>query len=274
MSTTHPSVPWHRQTAAFAERHLRGLRRSKLVLVLAVAWPLAWYFLTVVAFLPDDLSGYELALSKGATAISYALFGAFTVAVATFAAGFARDDDRGLYRLFRSLPIVPSADLAGRFLAGLAVATLSYGVTIVVAYAHGARFEPRPTAIVVVPLTLVAFCLVALLLSLALGILVSEPEYVSTIAVVLVLVAYYVTGFNGIQPGMIAQDATFVNWVPNSLATRMQIYHLFDGDLSNSGMIPPEMPSGWGYVAATVASAVVAATASLGLLRVVGYRRD
>jgi len=274
MSTQHPTVPWHRQTAAFAERHLRGLKRSKLVLVLAVAWPLAWYFLTVVAFLPDDLSGEAEAYTLGATAVSYALFGAFTVAVATFAAGFARDNDQGLYRLFRSLPVVPSADLAGRFLAGLTVATLSFGVTMVVAYVHGARFVPRPTALLVVPLTLVAFCLVALVLSLALGVVVPEPEYVSTIAVVLVLIAYYVTGFNGIQPGMIAEDAAFVNWVPNSLATRMQIHHLFEGDLSDSGMIPPEMPGGWEYVAGSIAGAAAAAVASLGLLRFVGYRRD
>lgn len=274
MSTTHRTVPWHRQTAAFAERHLRGLSRSKLVLVLAVAWPLAWYFLTVVAFLPDDMGAEAEAYTKGATAVSYALFGAFTVAVATFAAGFARDNDQGLYRLFRSLPIAPSADLAGRFLAGLGAATLSYAVTMVVAFVHGARFAPRPTALLVVPLTLLAFTLVALLLSLALGLLVPEPEYVSTIAVVLVLIAYYVTGFNGIQPGAIANDATFVNWIPNSMATRMQIYHLFDGDLSDTGMIPPEFPVDWEYVAATVASAAVATVASIGLLRVVGYRRD
>lgn len=246
-----------------------------MLVFLAAAWPLAWYFLTVTLFLPDDLSGNELALSKGSTAVSYALFGAFTVAVATFAAGFARDRDRGRYRLFRSLPIAPSADLAGRFVAGVAVAAVSYAVVLGVAYVEGARFAPRPTALPAVAFGLLAFCLVALALSLSLAVAVPQPEYVTTIAVVLVLVAYYVTGFNGLQPVMIAEEATFVNYVPNSLTTRMQIHHLFDWSPDpESGLVPPEMPAGLEYVGVLAASAAASLIASLGLLRVVGYRRD
>lgn len=238
-----------------------------MVLFLAVGWPLAWYALTVVVFLPDDAGP----LSFGATAVSYALFGAFTVVVAVFAGAFADDLDGGRYRKFRSLPIAASADLAGRFLAGLVLASGSYVAVIGVAFATGARFEPRITAPGVLLLTLVAFCVVALALALVLGAVVSKPEYMTTIAVVLALIAYYITGFNGIQPGMIAEDAWFVNALPNSLTTRMQIYALFDADFADSGMIPPEFPVGIEYVALTAGYAVALFGGSIALVRRVAY---
>lgn len=269
-ATTPPapeSVPWRRQAFAFAERHLRALARSPMVVFLAVGWPLAWYALTVVAFLPEDAG----ALSMGATAVSYALFGAFTATVAVFAGAFARDLDGGRYRKLRSLPIAPSADLAGRFLAALALSVASYVVVLAVAFATGARFEPRLTAPGTIAVTLLAVCVVALALALLLGTVLTRPEYMTTIAVVLVLIVYNLTGFNGIQPGMIADDPWFVNVVPNSLTTRMQIYALFDGNLSESGMMPPELPVGIEYLGLTVAYVVGPLVGSVALIRRVAY---
>ncbi|WP_248517069.1 ABC transporter permease [Salinarchaeum laminariae] len=263
-------VPWQRQAWAFAERHLRVLVRSPMIIFLAVGWPLAWYVLTVSVFLPGDAGAFAL----GSVAVSYAFFGSFTVVVAVFAGAFAGDLDGGRYRKFRSLPIAPSADLAGRFVAALVLAVFSHAVVLAVAFATGARFEPRLAAIGLVPLTLLSFCVVAVALSLVLGAVVSKPEYMTTIGIVLALIAYYTTGFNGTQPGMIADDPWFVNVLPNSLATRQQLYALFDGDFTDTGVLPPELPSGIEFVGLTGAYVVVGLAVSILLVRRVAYGGD
>lgn len=270
MAMHSQSVPWGRQATTFAWRDLRGLSRSPMVLFLAVGWPLAWYFLSLWLFLPADAAAYAI----GGMAIGYALFGAFTVTVAVFAGQFARDLQDGRYRKFRSMPVAPTADVTGRFLAGVGLAVLSYASVMAVAFATGARWEPRTLAIPVVVLSLVAFCAVALVLALGLAVLVPKPEHMTTIAVVVVLIAYYVTGFNGIQPAMLAEDPWFVNYLPNSLITRLQLYYLFDADLSNTPMTPPAFPSGPEYVGLVVAYCVGLLLAAIGIVRGVAYGGD
>lgn len=243
-----------------------------MVLFLAVGWPLAWYFLAAWAFLPDDAGRYAL----GSNAVSYGLFGAFTVTVAVFAGEFARDLAGERYRKFRSMPIAPTADLLGRFCAGVVLASVSYGTVIAVASVHGARFQPRPGALLFVPLTLVTFCLLALALALVLATAIPKPEHMTALGIVTVLIAYYVTGFNGLVPGIIADDPTYVNYVPNSLASRMHIYYMFDGDLAGpeTPFTPPELPVGPEYVALLVGYAVALLGVAVALNRLVAYGGD
>lgn len=85
----------------------------------------------------------QVGIIKASNAISFGLFGAFTVTVAVFAGAFAGDLESGRFRMFRSLPISPTADLVGRFLAGLVIAIPSFIVTIGMGYVHGATYSPR-----------------------------------------------------------------------------------------------------------------------------------
>ncbi|SDQ49329.1 ABC transporter permease [Natronobacterium texcoconense] len=260
------TVPWTRQAWAFARRHLQQLVRRKTIAALTIAWPICWYALTLVLFV-DDAD----ALTRAALGMTFGLFGAFTVTVAVFAGEFARDLETDRYRKLRAMPISPTADLAGRFTAGVAIGTGSYVATIVAAVATGARFEAiTPTTIVVLVLTLVTFCLIAMALALLLAVAVPKPEYMTTIAVVTVLVAFYLTGQNGIVPHMIAGSPEIVNFAPNSLATRLQLV-AWAGPENVGFMTPPDPPSLPEHVALLAGYGVGLVAVSVALVSRVAY---
>lgn len=270
--TRHRSVPWTGQARAFTRRHVQQLRRNRLLVLLAVGWPVLWYLLTMTLFIEDpdpDRLGYV----KAANGITYGLFGAFTVTVAVFAGEFARDLEGDRYRKLRAMPVSPTADLAGRFVAGTALGAGSYLVTILAAAAHGATFELEgigPTTVAILALTLVLFCVIAMALAMLLALVITKPEHMTTIAVVVVLMAFYLTGFNGMTPGMIAEDPAFVNYLPNSLATRMQIA-AWAGTDNVAFMTPPEAPFSLEYGALLVGYAVVLSAAAVGIMTRFAY---
>ncbi|SNZ12703.1 ABC-2 type transport system permease protein [Natronoarchaeum philippinense] len=257
-------VPWTTQTRTFASRHVRQVLRNRMILVLAVAWPVLWYFLTL-AFFVEAPSGQAGGVKAG-MAITYGLLGAFTITVAVFAGDFARDLDGERYRKFRAMPISPTADLAGRLLAGMVFGVGSYAATLLVSIVHGAEFgRPSIGAIGVIALTLVLFCFVAMSFATVLALVVTKPEHMTTIAVIGVLIAFYATGFNGVSPQLLADGADMINYLPNSLATRMQIAAL-SSDVSY--MTPPEAPDSIEFVGLLAGyAAVLLATAVLILRR-------
>ncbi|MXV62256.1 ABC transporter permease [Natronorubrum sp. JWXQ-INN-674] len=270
--TTSRSVPWTGQTRAFARRHVQQLRRNKLIVALAVGWPVLWYFLTMAFFIEEPASG-QLGYVKASNGITYGLFGAFTVTVAVFAGEFARDLEGDRYRKLRALPVSPTADLAGRFLAGTALGACSYLATILAAYAHGGTFELQylgPTTLAILALTLVLFCAIAMALALLLALVITKPEHMTTIAVVVVLMAFYLTGFNGTVPQLIAEDPTFVNYLPNSLATRMQIA-AWAGSDNVDFMTPPAAPLTLEYGALLVGYAVGLCAVAVAIVRRFAY---
>jgi len=237
-------VPWTRQTRTFARRHVRQVLRNRVLLGIAVAWPVLWYFLSVLVFV-DVAEGGAGGLKAG-LAMTYGLFGAFTITVAVFAGDFARDLDGDRYRKFRAMPIAPTADLAGRLLAGTVFGVASYAVTILVSIAHGATFgRPDPAALGVLALTLALFCLIAMAAAMLVALVITKPEHMTTIAVIGALMAFYATGFNGVTPGMLAAGADLVNYAPNSLATRIQIAYLSE---DVAFMTPPAAPDSAGYL--------------------------
>ena len=273
------SVSWTGQTRAVTRRHLQQLRRNRLLVALAVGWPVLWYFLTM-AFFMEDPDPSRLGYVKAANGISYGLFGAFTVTVAVFAGEFARDLEGDRYRKLRAMPVSPTADLTGRFLAGLALGVGSYLVTILAAAAHGATFVVEGmgateilTVVVAIALTLALFCVIAMALAMLLALVITKPEHMTTIAVVVVLMAFFLTGFNGVVPGMIAEEPTFVNYLPNSLATRMQIA-AWAGTDNVEFMTPPEAPLGVEYGALLVSYTVGLSALAVGIVRRFAYGGD
>jgi ABC-2 type transport system permease protein len=254
---------------------LQQLRRNKLVVLLAVGWPIVWYFLTMVFFI-EDVPARQLSYVKASQGITYGLFGAFTVTVAVFAGEFARDLEGDRYRKLRAMPVSPTADLTGRFLAGTTLGAFSYVVTILAAYAHGGTFEVQQMGVVeigILGLTFVLFCIIAMALALLLALVITKPEHMTTIAVVVVLVAFYLTGFNGTVPEVIGSDPTFVNYLPNSLATRMQIA-TWAGVDNVEFMTPPKAPTSLRYGAILLGYAVALTAVAVGIMNQFAYGGD
>jgi ABC-2 type transport system permease protein len=229
-----------------------------------VLWPVFWYFLTMFVFIPDEPAGVPesdipavMASIKATNAISFGLFGAFTVSLVVFAQTFTDDLDSKRYRKLRSLPISPSADLAGRFTAGFALALLSFWSVIAVGSLHGASFAIRSAlSIPIVIASLLLFCIIGMSVAVVLSTLIPKGEYLTAITNTVLLVLFFATGYNGVAPGD-APIRDVLNYVPNALATRLQVYHLTDFDPELGGVVPPELPAAPRYLALLGLSALV-----------------
>jgi ABC-2 type transport system permease protein len=264
---------WFRQTKAFALRNLRSMLRTKATIIWGFAFPAFWYFLTSLLFLPDaeDL-GPEVALAeiKGATAVSLGLFGVLTVTLVAFASGLGNDLTQKRYRKLRSLPVAPSADFAGRYLAGIAVAAVAYVLVLLIGLVDGASYTLHgPASIFVVTGTFLLFSLVGVSVAVLVTWLVNDSEIVVGITNAILLVSFFLTGYNGMTPGVLPQDTRpIVNLAPNSLAARLQTFHLTDTPASvpsgtqSGGLTPPSLPVGLEFLALLAVWAVVLGVAA------------
>lgn len=84
-----------------------------------MVFPVAVYLLTVTVFIdtstvPETVVPYR----KAGVAVSYGMFGAIVASLNSFGQQLAADFEADRYIQYRSLPLVPSADLAGRAVAG------------------------------------------------------------------------------------------------------------------------------------------------------------
>lgn len=271
--TDHESAAWTTQTRAFAARTLRATLRSRATLIWGFCFPAFWYVLTSVAFLPgaDSVGGAgTLAAVKASTAVALGLFGALTVTLVLFASGLGRDVSEKRYRKLRSLPVAPSADFAGRYLAGLAVAACSYALVLVVGYLDGARYALQsPASVLVVVGSLALFSLIGVSLAVLVTVLVADAEMIVGITNAVLLVTYFLTGYNGLMPGLLPERARMlVNVAPNALAARLQVWHLTDvpatvpTGAATTGVSPPALPVGPEYVALLLAWALALGAAA------------
>jgi ABC-2 type transport system permease protein len=269
--TTH-SVPrasrWVIQTKAFALRNLRSMLRTKATIIWGFGFPAFWYFLTSLVFLPDsgDLGGATaLGDVKGSTAVSLGLFGVLTVTLVAFAGGLSNDLTAKRYRKLRSLPVAPSADFAGRYLAGVAVAAVAYVLVLLVGLLDGATYTLRgPLSIPVIVGTFLLFSLVGVSVAVLVTRLVEDSELVVGITNAILLVSYFLTGYNGMNPGLLPEKSHWViNIAPNSLAARLQAWHMTDipattpAGVQEAGLTPPALPVGVQFVGLLVLWALV-----------------
>lgn len=269
--TTH-SVPrasrWVIQTKAFALRNLRSMLRTKATIIWGFGFPAFWYFLTSLVFLPDsgDLGGATaLGDVKGSTAVSLGLFGVLTVTLVAFAGGLSNDLTAKRYRKLRSLPVAPSADFAGRYLAGVAVAAVAYVLVLLVGLLDGATYTLRgPLSIPVIVGTFLLFSLVGVSVAVLVTRLVEDSELVVGITNAILLVSYFLTGYNGMNPGLLPEKSHWViNIAPNSLAARLQAWHMTDipattpAGVQEAGLTPPALPVGVQFVGVLVLWALV-----------------
>ncbi|MXR20698.1 ABC transporter permease [Halobacterium bonnevillei] len=255
MSTHSPSGPaigrLYDQTTAFATRSLRTLRRNAVVVFWAVAFPALFYLLSVYLFIdtsamPDDV----VPVVKATNAISYGTFAALFVFLNTFSQSLVADVEGGRYAQFRALPVSPSADFLGRFGASFVFAAAAVTAVLAVGAATGAAYELRSLASIPVALLgLFALGLFAASLAVALVGVVPEAKYANLVTISLVMLAFFLTGYNGVQPGMVVAGAEFVNVVPNALATRLAVFHLVPvGDWTQAGLASPGAPTDLGHL--------------------------
>ncbi|QKY20677.1 ABC transporter permease [Halolamina sp. CBA1230] len=250
------------QTGAFAARALRTLRRNGAVVFWSVAFPALFYLLTVYLLINTSSMPAEAAgIVKATNAISYGTFAALVVFLNTFSQSLVADVEGGRYAQFRALPVSPGADFFGRFVAAYAFAVVAVAVVLAVGVATGATFGLQSViSIPVVLLGLLALGLFAASIAVVLVAAVPEPKFASIITITLVLLAFFLTGYNGVQPALVASTAEFVNYVPNGLATRLAVYHLVPvGDWAAAGLAEPSAPTAPRYLALLAAYAVAGA---------------
>jgi ABC-2 type transport system permease protein len=268
---------WLIQAKAFTLRNFKAQFRTKATLIWGFGFPAFWYILTSLFFLPDgDDIGPTAVLAdiKGSTAVSLGLFGVLTVTLVGFAGGLSNDLTSKRYRKLRSLPVAPSADFAGRFLSGVAIGAGSYILVLIVGYLDGARYSLQgPWSIPVVILSFLLFALVGVSVAVLTTWLVEDSEMVVGITNAILLVSFFLTGYNGILPGLLPEETrAIVNIAPNSLAARLQVWHLTDipatvpQGVEETGLSPPELPVGPAFVALLVVWALVLGAAATMLM--------
>lgn len=260
---------WFRQAGAFAKRHLRVTARDKIAVAFLVGYPVLWFVSTLWLFVENPEATTITGIGVG-----FGLFGALTATLSVFAGEFARDLQRDRYAKFRALPHAPSADLVGRFAAGTLVGSASYLTTLVAAYLVGGTFEGwlSPTVWVSVLLTLLAFCIIATSLAILVGSALPKPEYMTVLAVVVALIAFYLTGQNGMVPWMIVGDGQFVNWLPNSLATRLQVVGWVKASGEETAFLtPPDAPGLVRHGGILLGQALLLGGAAFAVVRSVAY---
>lgn len=241
-------APWLRQVSTFARRYLRQYTRSPLSMTFLVAWPAFWYLLVAHVFFPGPTGNpAAVAVAKAAFAVSFGLFGAFTVSLTGVVGSFTADIQTKRYRKFRSLPVSAAADFGGRFVAGAALSLLSFGGLLVIGALDGAAFTFRqPWSAAAVAIGVVAFAAVGVATAMGLAAAFPRPEYATTVGTGVLLLAFFGTGFNGVSPGLFPGPVWLLNVIPVTLIARLQLYHLLDESVIEQGAFAPPPPPGDG----------------------------
>lgn len=274
-ASARPSAGWLRQARAFAERYGRELFRNKAVLFWSVAFPVAFYLLTITVFvdtstIPESVLPYV----KAGTAVSYGMFGAVIASLNSFGQQLAADFEAERYMQYRSLPLAPSADLAGRMAAGTVLSIVAFAAVVAVALVTGAEFGLRgPVSVPLVVVAVVSFALVWMTLAVLVATLVKDTRYASIITISIALGSYFLTGYNGTDPSAFQGPDTLLTWLPNTAATRLVSHHLVvpPTDLAGQAGTLSVPDAVFGFAQLTVYG-VLAAGLGVLLMRRVVYR--
>jgi ABC-2 type transport system permease protein len=258
---------WLGQARAFAGRYLRELFRNPAVLFWTLGFPVAFYVLTIELFI--DFSTIPAAaegLVKGQTAVSYGMFGAIVASLNSFGEQLAADFENDRYLGYRSLPVAPGADLAGRMAAGLALSVAAFGVVLAASTVTGASYAlagllSAPVALV----ALVSFAVVWMSLAVCLASAVRDSRYASIITVSVALGSYFLTGFNGTSPDFFTGPEALLTWLPNTAPTRLVAHHVVAPVAGAEGLAVPGPL--FGVVQVSLYGAVAAAVAWLVMRR-------
>lgn len=231
-----------KQVTAFVVRTAREIRRNKAALFWCLVFPSAFFAFNLFVFVNiDSVAPENRAPVIGSVAITFGVLGVLFVALYVFSQQFVRDLERGHYLKFRTTSLTPTADLGGRLLASIVLASVSYGLVLVFAIFLGGAYQSRwVVSIPIVIGTVVSLTIVWVVIGMAIATVFSDPRTVTVVSISLVLGAFFLTGFNGGNPQFFAPDPAWLDVFPNSLSARILLYHMID--VSADQMPDPGVP--------------------------------
>ncbi|SDR28512.1 ABC transporter permease [Natronobacterium texcoconense] len=266
---------WIAQTRAFVARYARELFRDKGVLFWTLGFPVGFYLLTITVFVPEGVPAEIEPYVLGVVAISYGMFGAIIASLNSFSEQLGADIEADRYVQFRALPLSPTADLAGRMIAGTVLSLVALAAVLPVGVATGARFELQTIGSPLVVLVAVAaFAVVWMAVAVLVSVAVRNSRYASIITVSLALVAFMLSGYNGTDPSVFHGPDALLNLLPHTLATRLVADHLVAIGGTDAGIAPPDPPATGLGVALLVAYAVAALAVAVAVTRRSLYKRE
>jgi ABC-2 type transport system permease protein len=236
-----------RETKTFFTRSVKESFRDKIVLFWDFVWPLFWYFLTIYIMSAPWAEAETLPYLKATVAVSMGVFGTITATLVGFSTYLGSDLEEGRYAKLRSLPVSPFSNFLGNCLGGFVIGISSFIIVLVVSLVDGANLGFRSiVAAPVVLLVLILLCLLCVSLAVLIVTAVKNPRYVSTVSLTILMILFFITGYNGMQPYLWpAENREILNFLPNSLAGRMGIWFLTDWSetqFENIGIAVPKLP--------------------------------
>ncbi|MGM0604306.1 MAG: ABC transporter permease [Halobacteriota archaeon] len=265
-----------RQASAFAGRHVRVALRDRASLFWSFAWPILWYLLTVYLIvlpqLPAGTPPDVVSLVKTTQAVTFGIFGAITVSLVGFAGELTRDLEEKRYRALRAYPVSPTIDLGGRFVGSVLLGLAAFLAVVLVGVIDGATVSPTrswPVAIGAVTIAVGALCGLCAAIATIVALVTNGRSQTNLLTLTIVMIAFFVTGFNGTQPWLIPGSTVeaSLNYLPNTLATRLTLEALVGAEWGNAGLTPPGMPSIGSGLARLGGSLVVLSTLASVLAR-------
>lgn len=205
---------WVEQAAGFTYRTLRDVARSWTVLGVAVGLPPTMYLLVTATreFGPA---------TKGLFAVGIAVLGAMIASLTVFGSQLAVDLESDRFLAYRSMSVRPSADLAGRMAAGLAVAALALGFGLAVGLLDGAPLGVAGVVPAVVSVAaFVGLSVVFMTAAIPIVAAANNEQYAQFALSLVAVFAFMLTGYNGVMPSIAILDESVVQLFPNALATR------------------------------------------------------
>ena len=181
------------QFCASFVKTLKTFLRIRGVLV----WTLAWPVLLLVVVTTTALGAYSgsiLAMAKGSTTISMAVFSVVLAGFANLASSAARDRETGLLAKLKSMPVNPVSDLLGRVGALAILSILGTALVTAAGLALGAQFDASAGSILGAVGFLFLMILGAAGVGLVIGSLVRALQTAVFLGIGLAVVSLYATG--------------------------------------------------------------------------------
>lgn len=248
---------WLEQAGAFTRRSLQAVRNSWLMLGWVISFPPIMYLLQAT-------QGPEMsAVANASASIGIGILGAMFVCLYLFGNQLATDLEDRRYAAYRSMPIAPSAELAGRMAAGLILAAGAFAATIAAGLATGASYGFRgPESVPIVLIAGALTCLFWMVVAIPFVVVAGNERVASLTTTFVAVGAFVLTGLNGAVPTQSPIDGPVLNYLPNTLPTRLLVFHLVPAESwTELGVAPPAMPTGPAFLALLAAYAVLATVA-------------
>lgn len=250
---------WLEQASAFTRRSLQEMRNSRLMVLWIIGFPAIMYLFRATQGTRTS------AVADATAAIGTGVLGSMLVCLFLFGNQLASDLEDRRYTAYRSMPIAPSAELAGRMGAALVLAMAAFTVTIAAGLATGAAYGLRgPESVLIVLIAGVLSCLFWMVVAIPVVIVAGNKQIARMVTSFVAVIAFVFTGLNGVVPAQSPIDGPMLNYLPNTLPTRLLVYHLVPAESwIDVGVAPPAMPTGpvfVGVLAAYTGLAIAAGT--------------